>query len=74
MLKHIEIMVVDKSTGEIRHDIKKTCNLDVPEDFNVWFLKVSEGFMRLMKKSSDDVITISCEDYRRPEQQFLDIF
>lgn len=71
MLKHIDIMVVNKDSGEIRHEIRRTCNLDVKEDFDLWFERVSAGFIRLMKQSSDNVITISCEDYKRPQEQFL---
>ena len=74
MLKHIEIMVVDKNTGEIKHDFRKTANVDVIEDFDTWFMKFAAGFIRLIKKSSDNIITISCEDYKKPQELFLDVY
>lgn len=74
MLKHIEIMVVNKHTGEVIHDFRKTANLDVEQDFDEWFMKFARGFIRLLKKSSDNVINISCEDYKRPQQLFLDVY
>ena len=64
-------MVVNKSTGEVIHDVKKTCQLEVKEDFDDFFIKLSAGFCRLIKASSENVITISCEDYKAPEQQFI---
>ena len=74
MLKHVEIQVVDKNTGEVVHDLKKTANLDVKEDFDEWMYKLSAGFIRLLKKSSDNIITISCEDYKKPQELFLDVY
>lgn len=71
MLKHIETMVVDKSTGAIIHDLKRTCQLDVKEDFDDYIHRLADGFCRLIKSSSENVIVISCEDYKNPEQKFI---
>lgn len=74
MLRHIEISVISKATGEVLHDIRKTANLDVKEDFEDWFKRYPDGFIRLLKKSSDNIIVISSEDYKKPEQFFLDVY
>ena len=74
MLRHIEISVISKSTGEVLHDIRKTANLDVKDDFDDWFMRYPDGFIRLLKKSSDNIIVISSEDYKKSEQLFLDVY
>lgn len=71
MTKHIEILVTDIHTGEIIHRIRKTCTLEIHEDFDDWMIRLAGGFCRLIKKSSDQVITISCEDYKQPQDLFL---
>lgn len=71
MLKHIEILVVNKSTGEVKHRVRKTCALDDTHDFDDFMIHLAEGFCRLIRQSSDNVITIDCEDYKKPQQLFL---
>lgn len=71
MLKHIEILVVDKNTGEVLHRVRRTCQTDVKQDFEDFFYKLADGFCRLIKESADNTIMISNEDYKEPMQQFL---
>lgn len=71
MLKHIEILAVDKNTGEVKHRVRRTCQTEVNEDFNAFMHKLADGFCRLIVESSDNVIMISNEDYKNPEAQFL---
>lgn len=71
MLKHIEILVVDKNTGEVLHRVRRTCQTDVKEDFDDFMHKLSDGFCRLIKASENNTIMISNENYKEPLQQFL---
>lgn len=71
MLKHIEILAVDKNSGEIKHRVRRTCQTEVKEDFNDFMHKLADGFCRLIVESSDNVIMISNEDYKNPQQQFV---
>ena len=71
MLKHIEILAVDKNTGEVKHRVCRTCQTEIKEDFNDFMHKLADGFCRLIVDSSDNVIMISNEDYKNPEAKFL---
>ena len=71
MLKHLECLVVDKNTGEIIHDVKRTCQCEVRQDFEEFLHVLAEGFGRLIKESSDNLIILSSEDYKKPEDQFI---
>lgn len=71
MLKHIEILAVDKNTGEVKHRVRRTCQTEVKEDFNAFMHKLADGFCRLIVQSSDNVIMISNEDYKNPDAKFL---
>lgn len=71
MLKHIECQIIDKNTGEVLHDVRRTCQCEVKEDFDDFIKKLADGFCRLIKNSSDNVIILSSEDYKNPEQLFL---
>lgn len=71
MLKHLDILVVDKASGEVLHELKRTVETDNHHDFDEYFLNVAKGFIRLIKKSSDNLITISCEDYNVKQASFL---
>lgn len=71
MLKHLECQVVDKNTGEVLHCVRRTCQCEVKEDFDDFLVKLSKGFARLIKSSSDNVIILSSEDYKSSEQKFI---
>lgn len=71
MLKHLEILAVDKNTGEVKHRVRRTCQTEDKVDFNDFMHKLADGFCRLIVESSDNIIMISNEDYKNPEAQFL---
>ena len=71
MLKHLDCTVIDKNTGEVIHNVRRTCQCEVKEDFDIFVHHLADGFCRLIKDSSDNVIILSSEDYKKPEEQFL---
>lgn len=75
MKKGIEILVIDKDTGLIKHRVRES--FDFPKDVNVnpnpdvmqRFESFAHGFIRLFHKDSNCVIQLSCQDLPEYEQK-----
>lgn len=72
MLKQIEILVVDKDTGNVRHRVHETMAFnDVTSDsrFNDFAL----GFKRLFSQDNceNTIIQLACRNYVAPKQVTL---
>lgn len=69
MLKRIELIVCDKNTGEVLHCINRTCQIEVPQDFDVYIHHLADGFIRLIKASPDNLIQLT--SYNLPKETDL---
>lgn len=74
MLKRIELIVCDKTTGEVLHNVNRTCQIEVSEDFDVYIHHLADGFIRLIKSSTNNVIQLTSYDLPKEKELFSYVY
>ena len=67
-MKQIELLVVDKETGEVKHRVNKTMSVHPDAHPEVFINTIAGGILRLMKRDNRSIVQISWNEYSPARQ------